>query len=92
MKLFFKGAILDSDDSSKSIQIQSNWKRPWHTVCILPGNTRIYGTSDYNRASRFVAEVQKAFKKGISCGAEWIDCSGLPGSVETGIVVLRGED
>lgn len=94
MKLFFRGAIVSEEDFA-GLNIAEPMPaigRTQYRVCLQPHGTVVYSSPCRCSAERFVAEVQKALKQGLSCGAEWIDCSGLPGSVETGIVVLRGDE
>lgn len=57
-------------------------------VRLVPSSTIVFVARTDDEASRFVAEVAKALKRGISCGAEWVDFSRLPGSVEYGSVSL----
>jgi len=96
MYLMFSGAIVTLEDfagltvrEEKPLRIGQTW----HHVLLQPeGAIIVYASASRLKAERYVTEVQKALKRGISCGAEWIDFSRLPGYVEVGAVTLRGCD
>ncbi len=91
MLLVFKGTARKYSEF-EGLSVVSDWDRKWHAVVLSPHNVTVYETADCNKAYRFVAEVGRALKKGLACGAEWIDFSHLPEYVEIGTVVLRGDE
>lgn len=91
MLLIFRSAVMQSSEFGWLWVQPADADDRKQVVRLVPGHTVVYEAPGRVEADRFVAEVGRALKKGLACGAEWIDCSRLPESVEIGMVVLRGD-
>ncbi len=92
MLLIFRGALMQYSEFGWLWVQPADADDRKQVVRLVPGHTVVYEAPSRAEADRFVAEAGAAIKRGLSCGAEWIDFSRLPECVEVGMVVLRGED